>query len=75
MKWSFYLIKHLKYFFKLHFPRNSQCDDRDPPWINSNMKQLIQDKNDTYRIYILNDKNPQIFKNLKYLQIQLNKLI
>ena len=21
------------------------CDDKDPPWINSNIKQLIQEKN------------------------------
>ena len=29
------------------------CNDRDPPWINSNITQLIQEKNDTYRSYIL----------------------
>ena len=40
------------------------------------MKQLIQEKNDTeYRIYILNDKNPQIFQKVKYLQTQLKNLI
>ena len=33
-------------------------DDRDPLWINDNIKQLIQEKNDTYRNYILNNKNP-----------------
>ena len=25
------------------------CDDRDPPWINSSIKRLIQDKNEIYR--------------------------
>ena len=31
-------------------------------------KQLIQEKNNTYRSYILSDKNPKIFENqLKYL--------
>ena len=39
------------------------------------MKQLIQEKNDTYRIYISNDKNPQIFQKVKYLQTQLKNLI
>ena len=37
------------------------CDDRGSPWINNNIKQLIQEKSDTHRSYILNDKNPQIF--------------
>ena len=31
-------------------------------------KQLIQEKNNPYRSYILSDKNPKIFENqLKYL--------
>ena len=51
------------------------CVDRDPPWINNNIKQLIQEKNDTYRIYILSDKNRQIFQKVKYLQTQLKNLI
>ena len=50
-------------------------DDRDPLWINDNIKQLIQEKNDTYRNYILNNKNPQIFHKIKYLQKQLKNLI
>ena len=50
-------------------------DDRDPLWINDNIKQLIQEKNDTYRNYILNNKNPQIFYKIKYLQKQLKNLI
>ena len=44
------------------------CDDRDPHWINNNIKQLIQEKNNTHRSYILNDKNPQIFHKVMYLQ-------
>ena len=51
------------------------CDYRDPPWINNNIKQLVQEKNNTYRSYILNDKNPQIFHKVKDLQKQLKKLI
>ena len=36
-------------------------------------KQLIQEKNNPYRSYILSDKNPKIFENqLKYL-IERNK--
>ena len=32
------------------------------------IKYLIQEKNDAYRNYILNDKNPQVFDKKKYLQ-------
>ena len=51
------------------------CDYRDPPWINNNIKQLVQEKNNTYRSYILNDKNPPTFHKVKDLQKQLKKLI
>ena len=47
------------------------CDDKDPPWFNNNIKQLIQEKSNTYKSYILSDKNPQIFDRVKSLQNQL----
>ena len=50
------------------------CDDRDPPWINSKIKQLIQEINNIHRIYILSNKNPQIFEKVNYLQNQLKRL-
>ena len=46
------------------------CDDRDPPWINNKIKQLIQVINNAYRTYILSNKYPQIFEKVKYLQNQ-----
>ena len=51
------------------------CDHKDPPWINSNIKQLIQEKNSTYISCILSNKNPQIFGWVKSLQNQLKCLI
>ena len=30
-------------------------DDKEPPWFNKNIKQLIQEKNNTYKNYILSD--------------------
>ena len=51
------------------------CDDRDPSWINNNIKQLIREKNDTYRNYTSNDKNRQIFHKVKYLQKELKNLV
>ena len=44
------------------------CDDRDLPWIENKVKQLSQEINNTNRIYILSNKNPQIFEEVKYLQ-------
>ena len=51
------------------------CDDGDPPWINSKIKQLIQKINNAYRIYILSNKNPQMFEKVNNLQNQLKLLI
>ena len=51
------------------------CDDKDPPWFNNNIEQLIQEKNNTYKSYILSDKNPQIFGRMKSLPDQLQCLI
>ena len=36
------------------------CDDKEPPCFNNNVKELIKQKNITYKSYILSDKNPQI---------------
>ena len=47
------------------------CDDKDPTWFNKNIKQLIQEKNNAYKSYILSDKNPQVFERVKSLQNQL----
>ena len=47
------------------------CDDKDPPWFNKNIKQLNQEKNNTYKSYTLSDKNHQIFEMVKSLQNQL----
>ena len=50
------------------------CDDRDPLWINSRIKELIQEINNIFRIHILSYKNPQISEKVKYLQNQLKLL-
>ena len=45
--------------------------DKDPPWFNKNIKQLIQEKKSTNKSHILREKNPQIFDRVKSLQSQL----
>ena len=67
--------KTIKNILSNYIPHETiTCDDRDPPWINNKIKQLIQDINNTYRSYILSNKNPQIFKKVKYLQNHLKLL-
>ena len=51
------------------------CDDRDPPWINKDIKQLILDKNLAYKSYIRNDKSLQLFNQFQFLQTKLSSLI
>ena len=51
------------------------CDDRDPPWINKDIKQLILDKNHACKSYIRNDKSLQFFNQFQFLQTRLSSLI
>ena len=51
------------------------CDDRDPPWINKDIKQLILDKNHAHKSYGRNDKSLQFFNRFKFLQTKLIFLI
>ena len=58
----FYLfIKTMKNIFSNYVLHETiTCDNREPPWINNTIKQLIQEMNNTYRIYILGNKSPNI---------------
>ena len=72
----FLLIKTIKNILSNYIPyETSTSDDRDPPWSNNNIKQLIQEKNETYRSYISNDKNPRTFHKLKDLRNQRKNLV
>ena len=50
------------------------CDDRDPPWINKDIKQLILDKI-SYNSYTRNDTSLQFFNQSQFLQTKLSSLI
>ena len=68
--------KTIKISFQTTFSHETvTCDERYPPQINDNIKQLTREKNDTYGSYISNDENPQMFHEVKYLQNQLKNLI
>ena len=44
------------------------CDDRDPPWINSSIKRLIQAKNEAYKRFKRSHNNSQYFENFQSIQ-------
>ena len=44
------------------------CDDRDPPWINSSIRRLIQDKNEAHNRYKRSNNNSQYSENFQSLQ-------
>ena len=63
--------KIIKNILSNYFPHETiTFDDKGPPWFNKNIKQLIQEKNNTCKSYILSDKNPQIFEKVKKVQNQ-----
>ena len=47
------------------------CDDRDPPWINKDIKQIILDKNHAYKSHIRNDKPLQFINQFQFLETKL----
>ena len=51
------------------------CDDRDPPWINNRVKELISEKNDAFQCYLHSNKDPKLFNKVEYLQNELKSLI
>ena len=51
------------------------CNDRDSPWINKNIKKLVNDKNDAYKSYHQNENNSPTLQNFQLLQSKLNSLI
>ena len=51
------------------------CDNRDPPWINKEIKKLMLEKNLAFKSYCYSNKSMFFFKKLKALQCQLNMSI
>ena len=60
---------------KLDSHETTTCDDRDPPWINKDIKELIHDKNQAYKSYRQNKNNIFFVHQFELLQSKLNSLI
>ena len=54
---------------------NIICDDRDSPWINKEIKQLIEQKNQFYKRFIRSNKSLLYINQFKALQDKLAFLI
>ena len=68
--------KTIKNIMSNYIPHETiTCDDRDTPWINKDIKQLILDKNHAYKSYNRNDKSLQFFNQFPFLQSKLSSLI
>ena len=59
-------IKNITCNFKPH--ETVTCDNRDPLWINSKIKGLIQEKNIAKKCYFLNNKDIQLFRRFQCIQ-------
>ena len=51
------------------------CHDWDPPWINNRVKELINEKNNTFQCYIQSNKDPKLFNLVEYFQNELQSLV
>ena len=69
-------LKNLLFNYIPYIPHETiTCDDRDPPWINENIKQLILEKNQAYKSYLRSNKSLQFLNQFQFLQTKLNSLI
>ena len=62
----FLFNKTIKNIISNYIPHETiTFDDRDPPWINKNVKQLILEKNEMYKKYFNKSKDREIFDKVK----------
>ena len=50
-------------------------DDKDPPWFNTKIKSLLQEKNKIYKNFGKDRNNTQLLRKLEHLQNRLNNSI
>ena len=72
----FLFNKTIKNILSNYIPHETvTSDDRDPPWINKNVKLLILEKNEMYKKYLNENKDPRIFDKVKCIQNKLDSII
>ena len=66
-------IKNILCNFILH--ETVTCDHRDPQWINSKIKALIQENNFAKKCYFESNKDIQLFRRFQCMQYLLTATI
>ena len=69
------MLLNIIHNFMLH--ERIVCNNRDPPWMDNKIKQLIMvitEKNFAYKSYCFFNRDVFLFRNFKFLQNQLNVL-
>ena len=70
------LNKIIKNTIRNYVPHETiTCHDRDPPWINKGVKELIHEKNQVYKSYRQNKNSIFSVHQFELLQSKLNSLI
>ena len=70
---SLYATKSLLNIIQNFIPHETViCDDRDPPWINKEIKKLMLEKNLAFKSYCHSNESMFLFEKFKALQYQLN---
>ena len=69
----YFFIKTLLNIIQTFIPHEINiCDDRDPPWINKEIKKLMVEKSLAFKSYCCSNKSMFLLKKFKALQYQLN---
>ena len=55
-----------------YFTETFACNDRDPPWMNSEIKNLINEHNLAYKSYCCFNREVFLFEKFKFLQNKSN---
>ena len=72
----FLFNKTVKTIISSYIPHETVTfDDRDHPWINKKAKQLVLEKNEMYKRYAKENKDPKILEKFKCLQNEPNSII
>ena len=73
-RWSLFLFKLLSIHHVILFLMRQSYDDRDPPWMNKQIKKLIHEKKNIFNSFCRNNSNKQLLDRLKDLQTQIFSL-
>ena len=67
MKWYFYLTEPSKEFFQTTFHMKLSCGNQDSSWINKRVKEILNEKNDTFQYYLHSNKDHKFFNKFEYV--------